>query len=168
MRDVGLIEGRSVQIEYRFAGTNLDSIKKHVAEVIRLAPDVIVANSTPVMAVLRPATSTIPIERILPSLHFITDNFLRFELAPSRCKGRIKIALGRANVNLKADLKGASEVPPVDSKGTGSVTATFDTASKKLSWKGSVTGLSALVPILGSSWFFIMKGEPAAHGVDDD
>jgi CHRD domain len=47
-----------------------------------------------------------------------------------------------ADVNLKADLKGASEVPPVDSKGTGSMTATFDTASKKLSWKGSVTGLS--------------------------
>jgi hypothetical protein len=47
-----------------------------------------------------------------------------------------------ADVNLKADLKGASEVPPVDSKGTGSMTATFDTASKKLSWKGSVTDLS--------------------------
>ena len=47
-----------------------------------------------------------------------------------------------ANVNLKADLMGASEIPPVDSKGTGSVTATFDTASKKLSWKGTVTGLS--------------------------
>jgi hypothetical protein len=47
-----------------------------------------------------------------------------------------------ANVNLKADLKGASEVPPTDSKGSGSVTATFDTASKKLSWKGTVSGLS--------------------------
>jgi len=47
-----------------------------------------------------------------------------------------------ANINLKADLKGSSEVPPTDSKGTGSVTATFDTASKKLSWKGSVSGLS--------------------------
>src|SRR5262249_15842202 len=47
-----------------------------------------------------------------------------------------------ANVNLKADLKGSSEVPPTDSKGTGSVTATFDTASKKLSWKGSVSGLT--------------------------
>ena len=47
-----------------------------------------------------------------------------------------------ANVNLKADLKAASEVPPTDSKGTGSVTATFDTASKKLSWKGDVSGLS--------------------------
>src|SRR4249920_288324 len=47
-----------------------------------------------------------------------------------------------ANVNLKADLKGASEVPPTDSKGSGAVTATFDTASKKLSWKGTVSGLS--------------------------
>src|SRR5262249_61731767 len=47
-----------------------------------------------------------------------------------------------ANVNLKADLKGASEVPPVDSKGAGSVSATYDTATKKLSWKGSVSGLS--------------------------
>ena len=61
MRDLGWIEGRNVQIEYRFAGTNLELIDKHVAEVIRLAPDVIVAHSTPVMAVLRPATSTIPI-----------------------------------------------------------------------------------------------------------
>jgi CHRD domain-containing protein len=47
-----------------------------------------------------------------------------------------------ATVNLKADLKAASEVPPTDSKGTGAVTATFDTASKTLTWKGSVTGLS--------------------------
>jgi putative ABC transport system substrate-binding protein len=61
MRDLGWIEGRNVQVEYRFAGSNLESINKHVAELIRLAPDVIVANSTPVMAALRPATSTIPI-----------------------------------------------------------------------------------------------------------
>src|SRR5260221_1311956 len=47
-----------------------------------------------------------------------------------------------ASVNMKADLKGASEVPPTDSKGAGSVTATFDTASKKLSWKGTGSGLS--------------------------
>ncbi len=47
-----------------------------------------------------------------------------------------------ATVNMKADLKAGSEVPPTDSKGTGSVTATFDTASKQLSWKGTVSGLS--------------------------
>jgi len=61
MRDLGWIEGRNVQIEYRFAGTNLESINKHVAELIRLAPDVIVANTTSVLVALRPATSTIPI-----------------------------------------------------------------------------------------------------------
>jgi putative ABC transport system substrate-binding protein len=61
MRDLGWIEGRNVQVEYRYAGSNLESIKKHVAELIRLAPDVIVANTTPVIAALRPATSTIPI-----------------------------------------------------------------------------------------------------------
>ncbi len=43
MRDLGWIEGRNVQIEYRFAGSNLESINKHVAELVRLAPDVIVA-----------------------------------------------------------------------------------------------------------------------------
>jgi putative tryptophan/tyrosine transport system substrate-binding protein len=61
MRDLGWIEGRNVQIEYRFVGTNLESIDKNVAEVVRLAPDVIVANTTPVMVALQPATSTIPI-----------------------------------------------------------------------------------------------------------
>jgi putative tryptophan/tyrosine transport system substrate-binding protein len=61
MRDLGWIEGRNIQIEYRFAGTNPESIIKHVAELIRLAPDVIVANTTPVIVALRPATSTIPI-----------------------------------------------------------------------------------------------------------
>jgi putative tryptophan/tyrosine transport system substrate-binding protein len=61
MRDLGWIEGRNVQIEYRFVGTDLESINKNVAEVVRLAPDVIVANTTAVMVALRPATSTIPI-----------------------------------------------------------------------------------------------------------
>ncbi|HEY7232055.1 MAG TPA: CHRD domain-containing protein [Pseudolabrys sp.] len=47
-----------------------------------------------------------------------------------------------AMVNLKADLKASNEVPAGDSKGSGSVTATFDTTSKQLSWKGTVAGLS--------------------------
>jgi hypothetical protein len=45
-------------------------------------------------------------------------------------------------MSFKADLNGASEVPPVTSPGTGTFTATYDTASKKLSWKGTVSGLS--------------------------
>ncbi len=61
MRDLGWIEGRDVEVEYRFTGTNLDTINQHVAELIKLMPDVIVANTTPVLAALRPATNTIPI-----------------------------------------------------------------------------------------------------------
>ena len=61
MRDLGWIEGRNIQVDYRFTDSSVDSIKKNVAEVIALAPDVIVANSTPIIAALRPTTSTIPI-----------------------------------------------------------------------------------------------------------
>ena len=61
MRDLGWIEGRNIQIEIRFTESNLESINKHVAEVTGLAPDIIVANSTPVIAALRSTKSTIPI-----------------------------------------------------------------------------------------------------------
>jgi len=45
-------------------------------------------------------------------------------------------------MSFKADLNGASEVPPATSQGTGNLTATYDTTSKKLAWKGTVSGLS--------------------------
>ncbi len=61
MRDLGWIDGRNAQIEPRYVGSNSQLINKHVAELIRVPPDVIVANSSPVMGVLRQATSTIPI-----------------------------------------------------------------------------------------------------------
>ena len=61
MRDLGWIEGRNIQIEIRFTESNLESINKHVAEVTGQAPDIIVANSTPVLAALRATKSTTPI-----------------------------------------------------------------------------------------------------------
>jgi hypothetical protein len=45
-------------------------------------------------------------------------------------------------VNLKATMDAKSEVPPNSSPATGTLTATYDTGSKKLSWKGSYSGLS--------------------------
>ncbi|HXD47043.1 MAG TPA: CHRD domain-containing protein [Pseudolabrys sp.] len=45
-------------------------------------------------------------------------------------------------VNLKAAMTTAQEVPPTQGSGKGEVTATYDTASKKLSWKGTYSGLS--------------------------
>jgi hypothetical protein len=45
-------------------------------------------------------------------------------------------------VMLKANLAAGTEVPPNDSAATGAVTATFDTATKKLTWQGTYSGLS--------------------------
>ncbi len=47
-----------------------------------------------------------------------------------------------AMMNFKASLSGKSEVPPNTASATGTVTATYDTDSKKLIWKGSYSGLT--------------------------
>ena len=77
----------------------------------------------------------------------MTKASLRSSLIVLACGAALALATPSmaAMVNLKADLKASSEVPPNESKGTGSVTATFDTDSNKLSWKGTVSGLSGPV-----------------------
>src|SRR5690242_20884438 len=45
MRDLEWIEGRNIQIDNRFAGSSLELVSKHVAELIKSPPEVIVANS---------------------------------------------------------------------------------------------------------------------------
>lgn len=45
-------------------------------------------------------------------------------------------------VAMKTDLKASNELPPNDSKGSGTMTVTYDTVSKKLSWRGSYSGLT--------------------------
>jgi hypothetical protein len=47
-----------------------------------------------------------------------------------------------AVVNYTATLKGSSEVPPNDTKGTGTVTATYDTTSKKFTYTATYSGLT--------------------------
>jgi len=47
-----------------------------------------------------------------------------------------------AMVNYTATLSGASEVPLNDSKGTGTVTATYDTATQKFSYTVTYSGLT--------------------------
>ena len=42
----------------------------------------------------------------------------------------------------KADLTGPGEVPPTTSTGTGTIEASYDTATKTLTWSGSYSGLT--------------------------
>jgi putative tryptophan/tyrosine transport system substrate-binding protein len=52
---------RKVRIEERFAGGDADQMQAYATELVSSAPDVVVANSTPVVAALKQATRTIPI-----------------------------------------------------------------------------------------------------------
>jgi hypothetical protein len=45
-------------------------------------------------------------------------------------------------LSFKADLTGSSEVPPVNTAASGTLTATYDTTAKKLSWNGILSGVS--------------------------
>lgn len=58
---LGWIEGHNVRFEYRWADGELARIPPQAADLIRLAPDVIFAQGTPVVTPLRAATQTIPV-----------------------------------------------------------------------------------------------------------
>ncbi|MGB6662894.1 MAG: CHRD domain-containing protein [Xanthobacteraceae bacterium] len=47
-----------------------------------------------------------------------------------------------APLNFKATMNGATEVPPNQTTGTGTVTASFDPATKELTWSGTFSGLT--------------------------
>jgi len=61
LQDLGWTDGRNIQIETRFGGADAGRIRAHAAELVALAPDVIVGQTTPVIRALRQATSSIPI-----------------------------------------------------------------------------------------------------------
>ena len=50
-----------------------------------------------------------------------------------------------AETAFTADLKGASQVPPIDSAGTGNADVTYDDATKMLTWTITYSGLSGPV-----------------------
>src|SRR6476660_5237813 len=53
LEELGWFEGRNLRIDYRFAGGDAGHIRSYVAELVRSAPDLIVANSSPVIAELK-------------------------------------------------------------------------------------------------------------------
>jgi hypothetical protein len=74
----------------------------------------------------------------------MTSILLRSTLAALACAGAFALASPSmaATTNLKATLSAKTEVPPNASPATGAVTATYDDATKKLTWKGSYKDLT--------------------------
>lgn len=61
LRDLGWIEGKSLSVEYRSAEGIADRYRPLAAELVSMAPDVIIATSTPGAQAAQRATRSIPI-----------------------------------------------------------------------------------------------------------
>jgi len=61
LRELGMTEGRDVRIDIRWGAGNADSARKYAAELVALAPDIILASGGTVVGSLLQATGTIPI-----------------------------------------------------------------------------------------------------------
>jgi len=60
LRELGWVKGRNLSIEYRWAGDG-NVVRDHAVELLAMAPDLILANSTPVTAALREQSGVVPI-----------------------------------------------------------------------------------------------------------
>src|SRR5262245_30706346 len=59
--ELGWAAGRNVMIDYRWGAGDTERIRKHAAELVALAPQVILVNSSQAVAILLQATRTVPI-----------------------------------------------------------------------------------------------------------
>jgi putative tryptophan/tyrosine transport system substrate-binding protein len=61
LQQLGWTVGRNLQIDYRFAGGEADRVRQNAAELVALAPDVIMTVGSITVAPIQRATRTIPI-----------------------------------------------------------------------------------------------------------
>jgi CHRD domain len=71
----------------------------------------------------------------------------------------VSVAAHAATINLKADLKASAEVPPKDSAGTGTLTATLDTETNEFTYHAEFSGLTG--PVVAAHFH-----GPAAEGAN--
>jgi putative tryptophan/tyrosine transport system substrate-binding protein len=61
LQELGWTNGRNLRIDYRWGAGDTDRHRKYAAELVALAPNVIVASATQAVEALRQATRTVPI-----------------------------------------------------------------------------------------------------------
>jgi putative ABC transport system substrate-binding protein len=61
LQQLGWSDGGNIRIEYRWTGSNPDSLQGQAIELVRAQPDVIVANASQSVTELKRVTSTVPI-----------------------------------------------------------------------------------------------------------
>ena len=61
LQELGWTDGRNMRIDYRWAGGDADRFRRYAAELVALAPDVILASASQSVAALLQTTRTVPI-----------------------------------------------------------------------------------------------------------
>ena len=61
LQELGWTDGRNLRIDYRWGAGDTDRHRKYAAELVALAPDVILASATQAVEALQQATRTVPI-----------------------------------------------------------------------------------------------------------
>ena len=61
LQKLGWVVGRNVQIDFRWGVGDVDWIRSAAAQLLRLAPDVILANGTPAAKTMQQASRTVPV-----------------------------------------------------------------------------------------------------------
>jgi putative ABC transport system substrate-binding protein len=61
LQHLGWTDGRNIRFDYRWGAGDADNIRKYAAELVALAPDVILASGTATVGPLLQATRTVPI-----------------------------------------------------------------------------------------------------------
>jgi putative ABC transport system substrate-binding protein len=61
LQRLGWIDGRNIQIDYRWGGGDLDRTRRYATELVALGPDVILVSSGSALAALQNVTRTVPV-----------------------------------------------------------------------------------------------------------
>src|SRR5262245_34967471 len=61
LQESGWTDGRNARIEYLWGANDVERSRKYAAELVTLAPDVVLASGSPAVAALQQATRTLPI-----------------------------------------------------------------------------------------------------------
>jgi putative ABC transport system substrate-binding protein len=61
LQHVGLLVGRNVRLETRWSAGDIGNLRRYAAELVALAPNVILATATPAVTALQQANRTVPI-----------------------------------------------------------------------------------------------------------
>ncbi len=106
LQQLGWTVGRNVQIDYRWGAGNADRIRKFAAELVALAPDVILSAGSPSVAALQQAARTVPVV-FVTVVDPVSSGFVDSLAQPG---GNITSATGHDPERAQAHVRSASTI----------------------------------------------------------